>query len=75
MDNLPDFDPLKATPEEEADMSQGYRDGFMDRPPPHVTSAAYDHGRRNGVSDRTGHVEPDQRALARRYMKEASNGG
>lgn len=68
--NAPTFDPLNASPQEEADMRRGYHDGRNDVPPPRVTSAAYDHGRRNGVSDRTGHVEPDQRDLARRFLEQ-----
>lgn len=67
--NQPPFDPLNATDEEEADMLAGYRDGRADRPPPLVTSAAYDHGRRNGVNDRLKTTEPEMRELARRYLR------
>jgi hypothetical protein len=66
--NAPEFDPLNCTEAESDQMVHGYSDGFYDLPPPRLTSAAYDHGRRNGVSDRTGHVEDDQRALARRRV-------
>lgn len=64
----PDFDPLNPSDAEAAEMVAGYGDGYYDRPPPRITSAAYDHGRRNGVSDRTGNIDEDQRALARRAL-------
>jgi hypothetical protein len=67
--NQPAFDPLRCTPEEQDDMVRGYRDGRLGNPIPADASIAYEHGRRNGVSDRTGHIEPDQRALARRYLE------
>ncbi len=40
--NAPNFDPLNPTPEEQEQVVEGYRDGFTGRPPPTVTSAAYD---------------------------------
>lgn len=68
--NAPPFDPLNATREEEVDMVRGYRDGRNGRPEPPITSMAYDHGRRNAVSDRTKILDDDQRALARRYLQQ-----
>jgi hypothetical protein len=66
--NAPAFDPLECTDEEAEEMRHGYMDGFNDLSPPRISSAAYDHGRRNGVNDRLGVCEPDQRELARRYL-------
>jgi hypothetical protein len=69
MSNQPVFDPLNATDEEERDMIRGYLDGRGNKPIPHITSMAYDHGRRNGVSDRTKMIDDEQRHLARRYVR------
>ena len=47
-----------------ADMLRGYLDGLYAKPwPDSEPSLAYEHGRRNGVADRTGHVDDDQRRL------------
>ena len=72
MSNQPTFDPLNATDEEERDMIRGYLDGRANKPPPHITSMAYDHGRRNGVNDRLRRVDEEQRHLAKRFFKEGS---
>lgn len=69
MSNQPVFDPLNCTDAEKDDMVRGYRDGRAGRPIPADASIAYEHGRRNGVSDRTGHIEQDQRELARRFVR------
>lgn len=51
------------------DMVKGYLDGFYDQPWPKIDpSPAYEHGRRNGVADRTGESDDDQRAVARDYV-------
>lgn len=67
-DNRSDFDPLNMTAAQSDDCVRGYRDGFDGNPPPAFTSEAYDHGRRNGATDRAGVAEPDQIELARRYL-------
>jgi hypothetical protein len=68
--NQPEFDPLTCTRVESDQMLQGYDDGICDRPPPKVTSQAYDHGRRMAVNDKAGVVDDDQRELARRMLRD-----
>ena len=68
--NAPPFDPLHPSPDEDADMLAGYLDGAAGRPPRDDASLAYAHGRRNGVNDRAGTCDPEQRALARRLFTE-----
>jgi len=52
------------------DMVKGYLDGFKGAPWPETDpSPAYEHGRRNGVSDRTGESDEDQGAIARDYVR------
>lgn len=68
MRNTPNFDPLNATAADEKDMRRGYCDALAGAAPPRITSFAYDHGRQNGASDRAGTSDPEQRALARRYL-------
>ena len=62
--NAPDFDPLRATSAETADMLMGYRDGLVGRAAQGITSAAYDWGRKCGANDRNGVADDDQRAVA-----------
>jgi hypothetical protein len=51
------------------DVVLGYSDGFSGKPWPDTeVSPAYEHGRRNGVNDRAGIVDDEQRALAREIV-------
>jgi hypothetical protein len=69
MSNAPDFDPLNATPEQTAEMVSGYMAGFYEKPMANLASMAWEHGYRNGRSDKTGFTDDDQRALAKRYAE------
>jgi hypothetical protein len=68
--NAPPFDPLHPSPAEADDMVAGYQDGIAGRPPRDDGSIAYAHGRRNGINDRAGTADPEQRELARRMLRE-----
>lgn len=67
--NAPTFDPLNTTTEEHADLVAGYRDGFAGKPPRPDASLAYAYGRRNGVNDKAGTADPEQREVARRKLR------
>lgn len=68
--NAPDFDPINATPAEEAEMVSGYLDEVNKAAIPPITGPAYDHGRRMARNDRAGVVDEDQHELARRYRRQ-----
>lgn len=63
--NAPSFDPLRASPEEEADMAAGYRDGWAKRPPTRE-SIAYAWGRGSAARDRGDEPDAERRAVERR---------
>ena len=66
--NAPDFDPLNATPEQDADMVAGFLAAYAGKPMADLASIAWEHGYRNGRSDKTGIIDDDQRALAKRAV-------
>lgn len=52
------------------DMARGYRDGRSNAPwPAGDPSPAYEHGRRNGVHDRTHTSDADSRRLAAEFVR------
>lgn len=68
MDNKPAFDPLNPTPAEEADMFEGYLDGWR-RLPLNRESLAYAWGRGSAARDR-GDEPDEQRREVERRMRE-----
>jgi len=68
------FDPLNATPEEEAGMMKGYLAAGLaprDAACPETASIAFAHGWRMRKNDRAGVVDDDQRELAQRMLARA----
>lgn len=67
MSNAPHFDPLNASPVEEADMVRGYREAGNITASMGLESTAYEHGWRMRRNDMAGVVDADQVANIRRY--------
>jgi hypothetical protein len=67
--NAPSFDPIKASPEEEAEMVAGYLAAWRGEARPDLASVAFEHGYRMARNDRAGVVDADQPELARRFLE------
>jgi hypothetical protein len=63
--NQPPFDPLNPTPEEQADMAQGFMDGYAKRPPARE-SLAYAWGRGSAARDHGDEPDEQRREVERR---------
>jgi hypothetical protein len=66
--NAPPFDPIEATPEEEAEMTAGYLAAWRGQDLPPLAGVAFSHGYRMARNDRAGVVDADQPELARRFL-------
>ncbi len=67
--NAPPFDPIEASPEEEAEMVAGYLATWRGEPRPDLSSVAFEHGYRMARNDRLGIRDADQPELARRFLE------
>jgi hypothetical protein len=69
MVNQPPFDPLNPTPEEDADMVQGFMDGYA-KIPPTRDSLAYAWGRGSAARDHGDEPDEQRREVERRHFEQ-----
>lgn len=67
--NRPPFDPLNPTSEEQADMVQGFMDGYAKRPPSR-DSLAYAWGRGSAARDHGDEPDEQRREVERRQFEQ-----